>query len=646
MDSRLLKSGICWCCFFLFGVFFCPASAAQATEEMEILQMFYQEKDLVISATRSPKSVSQVAENITVITAKDIERMNAHTVAEVLNRIPGLFINFTQDFGAASLIFTQSSEPRHLLILLDGVQWNFLSDGHAETHSIPVGIIERIEIIKGPASSAWGSSLGGVVNIITKPAGTTERPTGSLQASYGERNTQDHRAQISGKAGKVGYYLFVGRQDSDGLRSSRDFDTHSFYSKFNIPVSKKVDFTLSLGYSDPDFDIGDFPSGDISQTGKGRTFFTNALLAFSLTDELSLDVSFHHFQQKSVQKSTVLGLGFLGFPGEQFLDTVYDDNTTGGSAKLVWNHKRHTAVLGFDLDYGKLHQTITAGQFLQWFGVPSRTSTRPDIDKWALYANDTFTFGKWSITPGIRYDHNSITGSFTSPSLGVTCRVRSDSILRASVARGFTIPPLSLTSGGGLFLDPNSSLDSEEVWSYQAGFETAILKYLWVKTTFFRHELEESLVTVMYGAGAPTFNDIVINKGESRRQGFELEVQTIPVHNFTFLAGGSYVHLTPSSEEGTTDIYEYTIGIRYDDQKSFSAELFGHYLWWDLASFKNASYDDFLWDLNLHKTIYDEEKFTTRLFLSAHNLFNGSHYVFGDSKNPKRWVEAGVRVSF
>jgi len=94
--------------------------------------------------------------------------MNAHTVAELLNRVPGIFVNFHQDFGATSFFHIQGSDPRHVLVLLDGISWKFLSSGSVETNSIPVGIIERIEIIKGPASSAWGSSLGGIINIITR----------------------------------------------------------------------------------------------------------------------------------------------------------------------------------------------------------------------------------------------------------------------------------------------------------------------------------------------------------------------------------------------------------------------------------------------------------------------------------------------
>jgi len=181
--SYFLKKGILLFFFALAMTSSYQNSAAQSEEEMKILRMFCKGKDLVVSPTRHPKPISRVAENITVVTAREIEEMNAHTVAEVLNRVPGVFVNFNQDFGAASLIYIQGSEERHVLVLLDGVAWNFLADGHAETNSIPVGIIERIEVIKGPASSAWGSSLGGVINIITRPARTTRGPTGSIRGS-------------------------------------------------------------------------------------------------------------------------------------------------------------------------------------------------------------------------------------------------------------------------------------------------------------------------------------------------------------------------------------------------------------------------------------------------------------------------------
>ncbi|GAH45443.1 unnamed protein product, partial [marine sediment metagenome] len=360
--------------------------------------------------------------------------------------------------------------------------------------------------------------------------------------------------------------------------------------------------------------------------------------------------SFYRFEQKFDLNNNALGLGLSGPPGELYLDTIYDEETTGGSGRLVWTHGVHTAVLGVDVDRGKLDQTINAGSVLQSMGVPATSATHPDIDLWAIYANDTIVIGRWSVTPGIRYDYNSITGSFTSPSLGVTYRLGEDFILRASVAKGFTIPPLSWTSGGGLFLDPNPALDPEEVWSYQAGFESSAAPYLWIKGTVFRHELENALIVDLFGAGPPTFNDLVINKGEIMRQGFELEAETVPMHNLSFLAGFAYVDLKPANERGSTGIYTYNIGARYEDKNSFRALLLGHYIWWDFdapsKALWGANYDDFIWDLNLNKGIYAKEKIKTELFLTAHNLFDGAQYTFGDSKNPGRWIEAGIRVKF
>jgi vitamin B12 transporter len=648
MNLYFIKNGIYIFFFFLASVCFCPSAFAQPEEEMQILRLFYNEKDLVVSPTRYPKPISQAAENITVITAKDIEDMNAHTVAEVLNRVSGILVNFNQDFGATSLIYVQSCEIKHVIVLLDGVTWNYLNSGSAETNSIPVGIIERIEIIKGPVSSVWGSSLGGVINIITKSAGNEEKPAGSISASYGKSASLDYRVQVASKAGSVGYYLFAGHQESDGLRGSRNFDNTSLYSKFKIPVSKSVNIGLTMSSSTPQIGLGDFPSGDFTSAGDSRTFFGTASLDALLNTEFSLNFSVYHFKQKSVITCNSLGLGSTGSAGEMYLDTDYDEETTGGSGKLVWRHGIHTAVLGVDLSCGKLDQTITAGLYLQSppYNAPPITKTHPDIDKQAIYINDTIVIDRWAITPSVRYDHNSITGSFISPSLGVTYKLGEDSILRASVARGFTIPPLSWISGGALYLDPNPSLDPEEVWSYQAGAETSFFNYLWLKATIFHHDLKNAIVLDYYGGGPPLYNDIFINKGKVKRDGLEIEAETVPIYNMSMSAGFAYVDIDPTDEKGVSYNYACNIGIRYDDKKSFRAELFGHYVWWDLDEYYMEKHDDFIWDLNLNKRIWSKEKAATELFFTAHNIFNGSQYIHVDSKNPGTWIEAGIRFKF
>ncbi len=611
--------------FLITTAFICDANLSTIEDEMQILRMFYQEKELVVSATRYPKPVSQVAENMTVITAKEIEKMNAHTISEVLNRVPGIFLRgFNYDFGSPALMTIQSSNERNIRVLLDGITWNQLTNNSPETISIPVGIVKRIEIIKGPASSAWGSSLGGVVNIITKSTGDTKIPSGTVQASFGERDTRDYRAEVLGLAGPVGYYLFGVRQKSDGLRASRAFDNNSFFSKFRIPVSEKINAIISMGYTEPETDFGENFSAKVNT----RTFHSKALIEARLTDNLDLSIAAYHFKQESVLSSRNTESRYK-----------YDDQTTGGNAAIAWSNQYHTAVLGFDFDHGELGQT-------EKYSVPNFSQTNktdPEIKKWALYANDTIIIKDLSITPGLRYDYNSLTGSFLSPSIGATYQIGKESILRGSVARGFTIPPLPYVSGGGLTYEQNRSLDSEEIWSYQGGFETAAATYFWIKATYFFHNLHQALSEIPDAQSGQ-----YINKGKTRRQGIEVEAQTIPLYNFTCFAGFSYTHVDPSGEAGSFNMYTYNFSIKYDDKKTFYAELFGHYTWWnveDRASI-DSHYSTFIWDLNITKKLDFKTKVSPEFFLTAHNIFNGSQYVALDTQNPQRWVEAGLRIHF
>jgi len=626
-----------------FTAFMCASAFADTAPETDlaILQMFYRESELiVVSPTRSPKRISQVAENIHVVTAEDIELMNAHTVADVLDMVPGLFVSFSRDFGASALLGIQGSENRHVQVLLDGMRFNLLTSGHAETAPIPVGIIERIEIIKGPASSAWGSSLGGVINIITKDPGTTARPAGSVRVSHGERGVWDCRAQASGKTGPLGYYLYAGWQDSGRLSGGSYFDADSIYGKFSVAATSNIDLTLSTGYTRPHIGAGDSLALNLTNRASNRIFFADLSLEASLTPAVSLHAALHTFRQKAEQLNESLGPGVTGSAGERYQQTQYDEKTSGGMVKLVWRAGRHAVVAGFDFDHGKLRQRSYPGMLLQLFGAPSRFATRPDVDRWAVYVNDTMTAGRWTITPGVRYDHDSNYGPFLSPSLGITCSLGSNLLIRASVSRGFTNPGLSLTSGGSLFLVPNSSLDPERIWSYQAGMETALTRYLLIKATLFRHDMKRTLRGQQVTGGSR-----IVNGGSSRRRGIECEVQTQPVYNLSLTAGYTFVNISPSKPSGSSNIYSYKIALVYNDNQSLKISLTGSYNWWDFDASADAQYDDFIWDVNIVKVV-TVARTTAEFFLTLRNLFNSSQFSNSDNKNPGRWAEAGIRVRF
>jgi vitamin B12 transporter len=256
------------------------------------------------------------------------------------------------------------------------------------------------------------------------------------------------------------------------------------------------------------------------------------------------------------------------------------------------------------------------------------------------------TNGRWTFTPGIRYDYNTISGSFISPSLGITYKFDESIVLRSSLSRGFTSPPLGFTSGSGLFVDPNPSLKPEKVISYQLGLESTLGSHFQIQTTLFYHDLKNEIKLILFGAGPPSFNDIFMNSGTIKRQGFEAKITTRPVFRTTVTAGTTYVHIDPAKSSGMSDLYTVDIGIKYDNQKSLRAQLFGHYIFWDYDQSNLTDYSDFIWDINLIKNFQLSEGKDIEFFFSIHNIFNGSQYTNDENRNPFRWAEAGVRFKY
>lgn len=598
----------------------------------DALLLYWEEKDLYVeSTTRNLKPISQSAENIVVVSAREIEDMNAHTLAEVLNNVPGVFVEFQgMDFGSPALVRIQGSENRHVTTLLDGVPLNQVGDGTTAIWYVPVGIIERVEIVKGPASSAWGSALGGVINVVTKSTGSTVIPKGTVSASYGEKDSTDLRAQLVGKGGPVGYYLYAGRQSSEGINTN-GFEADSFYGKVSLMPTHDKTFSVTAGYTNPMNDNGVLRGQN--RTGKTMTrgFFTTASAEYQVTDDLGIKAMGYIFTNAYRSPSNRVPANTL------YRELKIDEDTVGGNLRLVYSGEMHTLVAGVEASYGKVDmENRMPGR------QPEVVKTAPDITKWALFANDTISVGSFSITPGLRIDHNDISGSFVSPSLGLTYQIREHTILKASVARGFTTPPLLYMSGGGRGIDPNPDLKEENVWSYQVGAESSVTEHLSMKATLFRHDLYDSLISqgTMY-----------VNNGKVVRQGAEVGAETAPFYNLSLRAAFTFVHaaadMTPADREKSSwDTYMYNLGIKYDDRNNIMAQLTGNYVWWDLPSYYGATYDDFIWDFNGSKRLFMTGGVSGDVYVTVHNLFNSPYYTISALPNTRRWVEGGLRFKF
>ncbi len=624
-------------------VFAVLAAAEEITEEQKAhLFNFGAEDYLVEAPTRFLKLSSQTDKNVSVLDAEDIRNFNAHTLAEVLNRITGVYVSSSGDFGASSLLEIHGGLPRHTNVTIDGISLNFLSESSSETFVIPVGIISRVEVVKDVASSAWGSALGGTINIITKD---WENPYehGLARISYGS-GCFDYRAELSGR-GPVDYYLYLGSQLSDGLREKRSFKSFSLYTKIQKEVNTFTNIKFTFNYSLPEASLGDIKFLDLSQNLDSRILFATASLESLLTSELRLDLSIRHLSQKFDIANNSLGLGQNGPRGELYMANLYDEKTTGASGKLIFERPGHVVVFGADFDQGKLDHDVTLGLPLTGIGGEPETTYRSSIDKFGIFVNDSYTHGNWSISPSLRFDRNNRTGSFLSPGLGVVYAAGKNTLIRGSAGRGFSIPSISWTTGGATLLDPNPSLDVEKVWSFQAGVESRALKYVWVKAFVFQHEIEDAITPVLADEDQSNSNRIMINCGKYRRKGLELEAETAPFHDFSFYTGFSCVDIDPFGSYGAEFQFTSDIAIRYDDESSLRAELFGHYVDWGVDESVNSNYN-FIWDLNVRKKISTGKRTAIELFLSVHNIFQGSQQWSDVYKTTPRWGEVGLRLFF
>ena len=175
---------------------------------------------LVSTATRTPQLYSDTLESISVLTRSDITRLQPHTLGELLEVVTGITVVNRGGSGKTTDVHVRGTNPDHVLILIDGVDISDARSGKAEIQHIPVDHIERVEIVRGPHSSIYGSSaLGGVINIIT--GGSSEEIQAFGQIGYGTYATTNIQAGMTGTRDKTRFSFQIGRYDTDGIDANR-----------------------------------------------------------------------------------------------------------------------------------------------------------------------------------------------------------------------------------------------------------------------------------------------------------------------------------------------------------------------------------------------------------------------------------------
>ena len=593
-------------------------SVSWCEEPDDTINIFNAFQEQTSTSSRAPKPLSQTAENVTIITAEEIYRLNAHTLADVLNTVSGLQLWYSGVPGSVAITTIQSSANNHNLIMVDGVALNTLAENISDISSIPARIIERIEIVKGSASSAWGQALGGIINVITKSPERGRIISGSASASIGNHSTADSGAELSGTSDRLGYYLSGGYLGSNGLLPNITTHSNNTYAKLTYDLPDRSLFWGTFRYSKStrgDAFVPD-PVYDFQQRSENQNLYATLGYHRNLTEHLELEVEAHH-----ASRSTNVSWSLIS-DGSPLQTNSGKERVSGGSAKLAWRNANNLLVGGGDYEHSEVNATDT----LNAVDMLNRK-----VDRLGLFLNDTVTLGPVSVSAGARFDRTATSDDQFSPSLGATWQLTDSTLLRAYAARGYSLPSILV-----------ENRPSEKVWTTQFGIESSAVPYLWLKGTLFHNEIWDIKAT---DADGNPINERHVALGT------ELEARTTPILNTSLGAGWTFTDTTRTSDGaeigGGVPRHTVQLALRYDD-KTYRAMLTGRHIWWNsnIEPGYNGSYNGLVWDLHLGATLLKRESSSLELFFSGHNLFNGSQYWVDAYPNTGRWFDGGMRVSF
>jgi vitamin B12 transporter len=209
----------------LFGAAFVlsiPCSRAQIAPNPAVLD------PVVVTASRSPQPLTDLIADVTWIGPDEIARAGAQSLAELLQRQPGVQIVVNGPPGSTSGAFLRGANSNQTLVLVDGLRVSSSSSGTSPLEAIPLDLIDHIEILRGPAASLYGAdAIGGVIQVFTRSA-TTSGLAANATAGYGSYATSLFSGGASGTAGPWRFVLQAGHRQSAGFNAIGNPDNFSY----------------------------------------------------------------------------------------------------------------------------------------------------------------------------------------------------------------------------------------------------------------------------------------------------------------------------------------------------------------------------------------------------------------------------------
>ncbi|WP_031529656.1 TonB-dependent receptor [Dyadobacter crusticola] len=553
-------------------------SDAQTTNGSIQLDIANQLNDITVTGSAMPAELRTISSSISILKASDPEMRQLQTIDDALNFIPGLSVGrnrgLTTTGTHTSITMRGTGASNRTLILKDGVPINdAYTGGVSEWNSTATGSIARIEVVRGPGSSIYGSnSMGGTINLVTETP--TEKPTFGVDMRYGSMNT----LQTGIKAGKrfkngIGVIAFAEYKKTDGYQYMADSLWKDYFQK---PKMELLNVNAKLSYQiNPNSKLEAIMDYHLQKPVSGTTTIfddksstNNYLLRYTGNNNLfnySATAYYNHAVRNSESMKWNSKENLFNTPNYTSYVPI---NIYGFIGKINKNFKGNSVTVGADIRLTRsVSEKLYPEQGSQNFsGNQNFTS---------FFINDDISIGsKINVNVGARYDNwQNVKGKFfdnmtgkeisidyakasanvVSPKIGLVYRATDQVRFRSQYAMGFKAPNIFYLYNsaplGSSFRLGNPNLKPERmVYSVDLGADFNINENLELSATYYTSQYKDFNESVLIPASeVPSYFDPAglpvrqyINIGKVKLSGLETSLRYKLQQHFTLI--GSYFY--------------------------------------------------------------------------------------------------------
>ena len=575
----------------------------------------YKMDGVVVTASKIEEDPFKTAANVDVITRAMIEANHYINISEALKNVPGVTI---QNYGTGGENYSSNSiyinGTSNVVFLIDGMRVNtngIISSRFEPSTMVNMDNIERIEVLKGSASTLYGSDAsGGVVNIITRRLGKTESKT-TLGMMTGSFNTSQYSLMNSGRNKEDIYWLFSAQKDLSGnFKDGRDNTIQKGLNSNTVDFKLGKDFdkdtSLEVNIEKYKSDYERPSTGGLNITTRYKGEKDNTRVGLSYKNKIGGNVT----NQMSAFKNVT---DLVDDSEAKYYLWSMKMDTAGFSDQITYEYNKHTLIGGFDFYQDKIKRYV---------GMPTvegKSITNQSFyaqDAW--YLNDEVTF-----TTGLRSDYHSDFGRHNTPSVILSYKPNEKTNYYVSYKEFFVAPGLSQLYYHDAYGNTgNPNLKPEEGNTVEFGIKHKFDDSLSGNFNIYRRSADNMIMFA---------NKTFENTGEENSRGWNININKIFNENLSTNVGYTYTYIDPTptasnpdpnpNRDGYLPRGEWNIGTYYQKDK-FGMALNGRGIINRDGRKSQTTADEFktfwVWDAAFNYQIQENAK----VFLKINNIFD------------------------